>query len=95
MRHGVAYMKQEEAAYAEQVRARLEKQLQRRAKELGFEVKKIEPAETARRRNNHRPRSPRSPQRSILRKKSKRRERPASVVRAASTHHPVAASPVN
>ena len=47
MRHGVAYMRQEEAAYAEQVRARLEKQLQRRAKELGFEVKKIEPAETA------------------------------------------------
>jgi hypothetical protein len=47
MRHGVAYMKQEEAAYAEQVRARLEKQLQRRAKELGFEVKKIEQTETA------------------------------------------------
>ena len=47
MRHGVAYMRQEEAAYAEQVRAHLEKQLQRRAKELGFEVKKIEPAETA------------------------------------------------
>jgi transposase len=47
MRHGVAYMKQEENAYAEQVRARLEKQLQRRAKELGFEVKKIEQTETA------------------------------------------------
>jgi NAD(P)H-dependent flavin oxidoreductase YrpB (nitropropane dioxygenase family) len=47
MRHGVAYMKQEEAAYGEQVQARLEKQLRRRAKELGFEVKKIEQAETA------------------------------------------------
>jgi hypothetical protein len=47
MRHGVAYMKQEEEAYAEQVRARLEKQFQRRAKELGFEVKKIEQVETA------------------------------------------------
>ena len=47
MRHGLPYMKQEEAAYAEQVRVRLEKQLQRRAKELGFELKKIEQAETA------------------------------------------------
>jgi transposase len=46
MRHGVAYMKQEEAAYAEQVRERLQKQLQRRAKELGFELKKIEQEET-------------------------------------------------
>lgn len=36
-------MKQEEAAYAEQVRERLEKQLQRRARELGYELKKIEP----------------------------------------------------
>jgi transposase len=42
MRYGVAYMKETEAAYAEQVRGRLEKQLQRRAKELGFELKKIE-----------------------------------------------------
>ena len=47
MRHGVAYMRQEEAAYAEQVRERLEKQLHRRAKELGFELKKIEKPETA------------------------------------------------
>jgi hypothetical protein len=46
MRHGVAYMRQEEAAYPEQVSERLEKQLQRRAKELGFELKKIEPAKT-------------------------------------------------
>jgi transposase len=44
MRHGIAYMRKEEAAYAEQVRERLEKQLQRRAKELGYELKKIEPA---------------------------------------------------
>jgi transposase len=43
MRHGVAYMREQEAAYAEQVRARLEKQLQRRAKELGYELKKIDP----------------------------------------------------
>ena len=35
-------MKQTEEAYAEQVRERLEKQLARRAKELGFEVKRIE-----------------------------------------------------
>jgi transposase len=43
MRYGVAYMQREEAAYAEQVRERLEKQLQRRAKELGYELKKIAP----------------------------------------------------
>ena len=43
MRYGVAYSRQEEAAYAEQVRGRLEKQLHRRARELGFEVVKIEP----------------------------------------------------
>ena len=43
VRYGMAYVKQTEAAYAEQVRARLERQLQRRAWELGFEVHKIEP----------------------------------------------------
>ena len=44
MRYGLAYSRQEEAVYAEQVRARLEKQLHRRAKELGFEViRKAEP----------------------------------------------------
>ena len=43
MRYGVAYSRQEEAVYAEQVRGRLEKQLHRRARELGFEVVKIEP----------------------------------------------------
>ncbi len=42
MRNRVAYMKQVEAAYGEQEHARLEKHLRRRAKELGFEVKKIE-----------------------------------------------------
>jgi len=44
MRYGMAYVKQTEAAYAEQVRDRLEKQLRRRAQELGFELKKLEPA---------------------------------------------------
>jgi hypothetical protein len=43
MRFGIAYMRKEESAYAEQVRARLERQLQRRAKELGYELKKIDP----------------------------------------------------
>src|SRR5262249_20773038 len=43
LRYGVAYMQQAEEAYAEQVRQRLEKQLQRRAKELGYELKKIAP----------------------------------------------------
>jgi transposase len=49
LRFGVAYMQQTEAEYAAQVRARLEKQLQRRAKELGYTLTKIEtaPAETA------------------------------------------------
>jgi transposase len=42
MRYGVAYMKKDEAAYAEQVRDRLEKQFHRRARELGFTVVKIQ-----------------------------------------------------
>ena len=42
MRYGLAYMKKSEEEYAQQVRERLEKQLHRRAKELGYEVKKIE-----------------------------------------------------
>jgi transposase len=41
MRHGIAYLRREEAVYAEQVRERLEKQLRRRAKELGYELKRI------------------------------------------------------
>ena len=44
LRYGVAYLKQTEAEYAEQVRARLEKQLRRRAAELGFELRKMETA---------------------------------------------------
>ena len=47
MRYGAAYVKETEAVYAAQVRERLEKQLQRRARELGFEVKKIETASSA------------------------------------------------
>ena len=47
MRYGVAYVKQAEGAYAEQVRARLEKSLHRRAKELGFAVTKIGPSAPA------------------------------------------------
>ncbi len=43
MRYGLAYVRQAEADSAEQVRARLEKQLHRRAKELGFELRRIEP----------------------------------------------------
>ena len=42
MRYGLVYMKQSEAAYAEQVRQRLEKQLHRRATELGYTLTKIE-----------------------------------------------------
>lgn len=42
VRYGMAYVKQKESAYAEQVRERLERQLQHRAMELGFEVRKIE-----------------------------------------------------
>jgi transposase len=44
MRYGVAYMRQTEEAYAAQVQARLEKQLRRRAAELGYELKKVERA---------------------------------------------------
>jgi len=42
VRYGMAYVKETEAAYAEQTRQRLEKQLHRRAKELGYELKPIE-----------------------------------------------------
>jgi transposase len=44
MRYGMAYVKETEEAYAEQVRARQERQLRRRAQELGFELRKVEPA---------------------------------------------------
>jgi len=46
MRYGLAYVQQEEAVYAKQVQERLEKQLHRRAKELGYEVVKLEPPVT-------------------------------------------------
>jgi transposase len=42
LRYGHAYMKRDEEAYASEVRAKLEKSLHRRAKELGYELKKIE-----------------------------------------------------
>ena len=42
VRYGAAYVKKTEDDYAEQVRERLEKQLRRRAKELGYELKPIE-----------------------------------------------------
>ena len=44
MRFGVAYAKKEESHYADEVKHRVEKQFHRRAKELGYEVKKIEPS---------------------------------------------------
>ena len=43
VRFGIAYVKETEEKYAEQTRQRLEKQLRRRAKELGYELKPIEP----------------------------------------------------
>jgi transposase len=43
VRYGLASVKQTEAAYAAHVRERLERQLRRRALELGFALKKIEP----------------------------------------------------
>jgi transposase len=47
MRYGVAYVKETEEAYAEEVRQRQERQLQRRARELGYELKKVEAAPVA------------------------------------------------
>src|SRR5262249_58424447 len=44
MRYGPTYVQKEEAAYAAEVRGRRERQLRRRAKELGFEGTRIEPA---------------------------------------------------
>jgi transposase len=43
VRYGLAYVQQTEEAYAAQVRERLERQLRRRALELGYELQKIEP----------------------------------------------------
>lgn len=42
MKHGDGDVAAQEEAYAAEVRARQEKQLQRRAAQLGFEVKRIE-----------------------------------------------------
>jgi transposase len=47
MRHGAAYVQQSEEVYAAQVRARLEKQLQRRARELGYTLTKVASTEPA------------------------------------------------
>jgi hypothetical protein len=44
VRYGLAYVQQTEAAYAAQVRERSEKQLRRRAHELGYELVKVAPA---------------------------------------------------
>ena len=41
MRFGVAYARREESQYADEVRHRTERAFHRRAKELGYEVKKI------------------------------------------------------
>lgn len=47
VRFGEAYVKQTEEAYAAQVRERLDKQLHRRARELGYTLTKVEAPETA------------------------------------------------
>ena len=44
MRHGMGYVKQTEQVYVEQTRQKMEKQFHRRAKELGYEVRKLEPS---------------------------------------------------
>ena len=44
-RYGMEYLKKSEEDYAEQQRAKQEKNLHRRAKELGYELKKIAPPE--------------------------------------------------
>jgi transposase len=43
VRYGEAYMRQTEQAYAAQVRERMEQQLHRRARELGYTLTKVEP----------------------------------------------------
>ena len=42
MRHGESYVREREEAYAAEVRERQEKQLKRRAKELGYVVTRLE-----------------------------------------------------
>ena len=43
IRHGEAYVREHEEKYAAEVRARQEKHFHRRAKELGYEVRKLDP----------------------------------------------------
>ena len=47
VRYGAAYVKKTEEEYAEQVRGRVERAFHRRAKELGYEVRKVEPPDPA------------------------------------------------
>ena len=42
VRYGVSYVKETEAAFEEKTRKKQEKQLHRRARELGYELKKVE-----------------------------------------------------
>ena len=42
MRHGEAYVREQEEAYAAEVRERQEKQFRRRARELGYVMTKVE-----------------------------------------------------
>jgi transposase len=48
MRYGVAYQKRSEAEFVHEHQQRMERNLHRRAKELGYELKKIEPQAAAR-----------------------------------------------
>lgn len=43
MRHGVGYARQTQEQYAEQARRKVERQFHQRAKELGYQVTKVEP----------------------------------------------------
>jgi hypothetical protein len=45
VRYGAAYVKKTEDEYAAQVRGRVERAFHRRAKELGYEVRRVEPPE--------------------------------------------------
>jgi len=47
MRYGSAYVQKEEAAYIAQMREKQERHLHRRAKEMGYELVKLEPKVTA------------------------------------------------
>jgi transposase len=47
VRYGAAYVRRTEDEYAAQVRGRVERAFHRRAKELGYEVRKVEPPATA------------------------------------------------